>query len=36
VQPPTAPKICGPPFLSYMGHYDGVRFLIQAQSTVRR
>ena len=25
-KPPVAPKICGPPFLSYMGHYDGVRY----------
>ena len=24
-KPPVAPKVCGPPFLSYMGHYDGVR-----------
>lgn len=35
-KPPVAPKICGPPFLSYMGHYDGVRFLMQAQSRIRK
>jgi len=36
VGPPLAPKTCGPPFLSYHGHYDGVRFLIQAESKIQK